>query len=112
MPPALPHMREAGGGKVALIGWLAGRAAIPFQAHYSAAAVDALAMALYNEVRPFGIHVSLIEPGDINTPFNDAVTWWDGADSPYQTMIWTGRARAPSCRDLADAMQHVRMSLP
>jgi NAD(P)-dependent dehydrogenase (short-subunit alcohol dehydrogenase family) len=91
----LPHMREAGGGRIALIGSLAGRAAIPFQAHYSAtkAAVDSLAMALHNEVRPFGIHVSLIEPGDIDTPFNAAMTWWDGADSPYEAMMRRTEAR-------------------
>jgi NAD(P)-dependent dehydrogenase (short-subunit alcohol dehydrogenase family) len=73
----LPGMRAAGSGRVLLVGSLAGRTPIPFQAHYSAskAAVDALALALHNEVRPFGIHVSLIEPGDIATPFNDAMDW-------------------------------------
>jgi NAD(P)-dependent dehydrogenase (short-subunit alcohol dehydrogenase family) len=80
----LPHMRSARRGRIVLVGSLAGRAPIPFQAHYSAskAAVDALALSLYNEVRPFGIHVSLIEPGDINTPFNDAMSWDEaGEDS-------------------------------
>lgn len=73
----LPRMRAARAGRILLVGSLAGRAPIPFQAHYSAskAAVDALALALYNEVRPFGIRVSLIEPGDIATPFNDAMDW-------------------------------------
>lgn len=73
----LPLMREARAGRVVLVGSLAGRAPIPFQAHYSAtkAAVEALALALYSEVRSFGIHVTLIEPGDINTPFNDAMNW-------------------------------------
>jgi len=69
----LPHLRERRRGRVVLVGSLAGRAPIPFQAHYSAtkAATDVLALALYNEVRPFGIHVSLVEPGDIDTAFND-----------------------------------------
>lgn len=73
----LPGMREARGGRVILVGSLAGRAPIPFQAHYSAskAAVESLALALHNEVRNFGIHVTLIEPGDINTPFNEAMNW-------------------------------------
>jgi len=30
---------------------------------------------LHNEVRGFGVRVPLIEPGDINTPFNEAMSW-------------------------------------
>lgn len=73
----LPGMRGAGAGRVILVGSLAGRAPIPFQAHYSTtkAAIEALALALHNEVRSFGIRVTLIEPGDINTPFNEAMSW-------------------------------------
>ena len=73
----LPGMRVAKAGRVILVGSLAGRTPIPFQAHYSAskAAVEALALALHNEVHSFGIHVTLIEPGDINTPFNEAMSW-------------------------------------
>ncbi len=73
----LPTMRAAKRGRIAIVGSLAGRAPIPFQAHYSATkgAVDALALSLHNEVRALGIHVALIEPGDINTGFNDATDW-------------------------------------
>lgn len=86
---ALPVMRAAGRGRVVLVGSLAGRAPIPFQAHYSAskAAVDNLALALRNEVAPFGITVSLVEPGDINTPFNDAMDWGDPGRSAYGEQI-------------------------
>jgi NAD(P)-dependent dehydrogenase (short-subunit alcohol dehydrogenase family) len=79
-------MRRARSGRVLIVGSLAGRAPIPFQAHYSAskAAVDALAASLANEVHPFGLHVSLIEPGDIRTPFNDAMRWdTSPTDSAY-----------------------------
>jgi short-subunit dehydrogenase len=82
----LPSMREAGAGRIAIVGSLAGRAPIPFQAHYSAskAAVDALAMALRNELHGTGVAVSLIEPGDIDTGFNAAMDWGGvGAASPY-----------------------------
>ncbi|MCS5636410.1 MAG: SDR family NAD(P)-dependent oxidoreductase [Myxococcota bacterium] len=73
----LPGMRASASGRVILVGSLAGRAPIPFQAHYSAskAAVDALAGALGNELAAFGIRVCLVEPGDVNTPFNDAMEW-------------------------------------
>jgi len=85
----LPAMREARRGRIVLVGSLAGRAPIPFQAHYSAskAAVDNLALALRNEVRPFGIHVSLVEPGDINTPFNEAMDWGHHEGSAYRTQL-------------------------
>lgn len=73
----LAHMRERGNGRIVLVGSLAGRAPIPFQSHYSSskAAVDALAMALRNELHPFDVYVSLVEPGDLNTSFNDSTRW-------------------------------------
>jgi len=81
----LPSMRAAAHGRIAIVGSLAGRAPIPFQAHYSAskAATDALALGLRNELAPLGVQVSLIEPGDINTPFNDRMDWGDFEQSPY-----------------------------
>lgn len=71
----LPHMRKAKRGRIVIVGSLSGRAPVPFQAHYSAskAALDALTQALRNEVRSFGVLVSLVEPGDINTRLNDRI---------------------------------------
>jgi len=83
----LPHMRKNRSGRVLLVGSLAGRAPIPFQSHYSSskAAVDALSQSLSNEVRNFGIQVVLIEPGDIDTPFNDVMDWGEtSASSEYR----------------------------
>ena len=53
----LPHLREARRGRIVIVGSLAGRAPIPFQAHYSAskAALDALALALHNELHATGV---------------------------------------------------------
>lgn len=84
----LPHMRAAKRGRIALLGSLSGRAPIPFQSHYSSskAAIDALVMSLRNELHPHRVQVSLIEPGDINTPFNAAMDWSQGADSAYGEM--------------------------
>jgi NAD(P)-dependent dehydrogenase (short-subunit alcohol dehydrogenase family) len=81
----LPTMRAQGAGRIVLVGSLAGRAPIPFQGHYSAtkAAVEALAWALRVETAPHGILVSVIEPGDIQTGFNDATDWGNGAPSAY-----------------------------
>ena len=81
---ALPHLRRAQ-GRAVVVGSLAGRAPIPFQAHYSAskAALDAITLALRIEVAPFGVGVSLVEPGDITTPFNENMDWGDGGESAY-----------------------------
>jgi NAD(P)-dependent dehydrogenase (short-subunit alcohol dehydrogenase family) len=81
----LPSMRERRRGRVVIVGSLAGRAPIPFQAHYSAskAALDALVLALRNELHGTGVAASLVEPGDVATPFNDAMTWGDPAASAY-----------------------------
>ena len=81
----LPGMRQRGLGRVVVVGSLAGRAPIPFQAHYSAskAAVDALTLALRNELHGTGVRVSLVEPGDIRTEFNERMDWGDTATSAY-----------------------------
>jgi NAD(P)-dependent dehydrogenase (short-subunit alcohol dehydrogenase family) len=86
---ALPAMRAQRGGRIVVVGSLAGRAPIPFQAHYSAskAATTALAFALRSEVHPFGIRVSLVEPGDIRTAFNDATDFGDTSASVYGDRI-------------------------
>ena len=81
----LPAMRESGSGRIVVVGSLAGRAPIPFQAHYSAskAALDALVLSLRNELDGTGVEVSLVEPGDVATPFNDAMTWVARGSSAY-----------------------------
>ncbi len=81
----LPAMREARRGRLVLVGSLAGRAPIPFQAHYSAskAALDALVLGLRNELHGTGVHASLVEPGDIRTEFNERTEWGDSRRSPY-----------------------------
>ena len=86
---AIPHLREARRGRIAIVGSIAGRAPIPFQVHYSAtkAAVESLAFGLQSELHPLGVQVALIEPGDIDTPFNDRMDWGDTADSPYGARI-------------------------
>ena len=81
---ALPAIRRAR-GRIVLVGSLAGRAPIPFQGHYSAtkAAVDAMAQSLANELHAHGVQVSLIEPGDIQTAFNDGLDFDATPDSVY-----------------------------
>lgn len=68
---ALPHLRAAGGGTIVNVSSIGGRIALPFQGLYSASkfALEGLTEALRMELRPFGIRVVLVEPGDTRTPF-------------------------------------------
>lgn len=83
----LPHMRERGAGCIINIGSLGGRIGLPFQSAYSASkfALEGLTEALRVEVRPFGIRVVLIAPGDFHTDFMKNRVWGIrcGKDSPY-----------------------------
>ena len=67
----LPHMRRQGGGRIINVGSLAGLIALPFQGAYSASkfALEALSESLRMETKPYGISVSVIEPGDFRTSF-------------------------------------------
>ncbi len=68
---ALPVMRRQGGGRVVLISSIGGVVGIPFQAFYSASkfAMEGYGEALAYEVAPFGIQVTLVEPGNVRTDF-------------------------------------------
>ncbi len=65
----LPLLRVAR-GRIVNMGSIGGRMATPFVGAYAASkfALEALTDALRVEVRPWGIHVSIIEPGAIATP--------------------------------------------
>ena len=70
----LPFMRRHGNGHIVNISSVAAVAHIPFQTFYSAskAAVSSYSYALANEVKPYGIHVTVVELGDICTGFTKA----------------------------------------
>lgn len=70
----IPHMREAGKGRIVNVSSVAAVAPIPYQTFYSASksAINAYTMALANEVRDFGISVCTVLPGDIRTGFTGA----------------------------------------
>ena len=65
----LPSLRKAR-GRIVNIGSVAGLISSPFTGAYSASkfALEALTDSLRMELRPWKIHVSLIEPGFIQTP--------------------------------------------
>jgi NAD(P)-dependent dehydrogenase (short-subunit alcohol dehydrogenase family) len=71
---ALPVMRRQGGGRLVLVSSIGGVVSLPFQAFYSASkfALEGYAEALAYEVAPFGIEVTLVQPGNVRTGFTAA----------------------------------------
>ncbi len=101
----LPLMREAGGGRIVNLSSVAGVIPIPFQTYYSAskAAINAYTMALANEVRPFGIRVCAVLPGDIRTGFTAARQKSRAGDDIYGGRI--GRSVAGMEHDERNGMR-------
>lgn len=72
----IPHMRQARAEqnadcRIIFVSSMAAVFSIPFQAFYSASkfAINGMALALQNELRPFGIKVCCLLPGDVKTSF-------------------------------------------
>lgn len=70
----LPHMRQQKRGRVITVSSLAGMAALPYQAFYSASkfALEGLHEALRLELTGSGIDATTINPGDFRTGFTAA----------------------------------------
>lgn len=71
---ALPWLRKSKQASIVNISSMGGPLALPFQAFYSCskAAINALTLALANELRQFSIAVCAVLPGDVATGFTDA----------------------------------------
>jgi NAD(P)-dependent dehydrogenase (short-subunit alcohol dehydrogenase family) len=81
----LPGMRRVGHGRIVNISSMGGRLTFPGGGAYHGTkyAVEALSDALRYEVKGFGVHVAIIEPGLITTEFgNVAAGSLDGASEP------------------------------
>jgi len=65
----LPYMRSRRQGRIVNVSSVGGMMAMPTMAIYSASkfALEGATEALWYEVRPWGIHVTLIQPGFINS---------------------------------------------
>ncbi len=70
----LPSFRAQGGGRIVNVSSLGGIFGMPFSGMYSASkfALEGMSEALRLETRAFGVHVSLIEPGDFQSNFTTA----------------------------------------
>jgi len=87
----LPGMRTQRWGRIVNVGSMGGRLTFPGGGAYHATkyAVEAISDALRFEVKGFGVHVALIEPGLIITRFGDTLVGGMEAhaagDGPYAT---------------------------
>ena len=81
----LPYMRRQKSGRIVCTSSIAGILPIPFQLWYSVskAAINAYVLALQNEIRPFGISICAVLPGDISTGFTDARIKSSAGDDAY-----------------------------
>lgn len=80
----LPNMRQKGRGKIINVSSVSGMIAMPTMSSYSAskAALEGASEALWYEMRPFGIDVSLIQPGFIHSEsFNNVIYTTKGRES-------------------------------
>jgi NAD(P)-dependent dehydrogenase (short-subunit alcohol dehydrogenase family) len=68
---ALPHLRAQGGGRILQLSSVGGQAAWPGGSMYHATkwGIEGFAEALAGEVAPFGIGVTIVEPGGARTNF-------------------------------------------
>jgi NAD(P)-dependent dehydrogenase (short-subunit alcohol dehydrogenase family) len=73
---ALPFLREQGSGHIIQVSSIGGITAFPNVGIYHASkwALEGFSQALAQEVAPFGVHVTLIEPGGFDTD-------WSGSSS-------------------------------
>lgn len=90
----LPVMHRQGYGRIINISSVAAPISVPFQAYYSAskAAISSYSMALYSEVKPYGIDVCVIMPGDVATGFTAARVKNSDGDEEYGGRISRGVA--------------------
>jgi NAD(P)-dependent dehydrogenase (short-subunit alcohol dehydrogenase family) len=70
---ALLPMIRAARGRVVFVGSINGRMSLPFLSPYAASkhAIEAIGDSLRGEMRPFGVEVSIVEPGAVETPMRE-----------------------------------------
>jgi NAD(P)-dependent dehydrogenase (short-subunit alcohol dehydrogenase family) len=85
----LPSMRARGSGLIVNVSSLGGVVGLPFQGLYSASkfALEGLTESLRQEVAPFGVRVTLLQPGDVRTPITDNRVRARGCDS--SSVYWS-----------------------
>lgn len=137
---AAPGMRRRGHGRIVTVSSVAGLVTFPGMGAYAMSkhAVESMSQALRHELKPFGIGVSVIQPGGIATPFAEAErrTFLHGtpegpyaeftaevverlsrnpmplsADKVARTIVRAATARHPKARYRVGTIAHVMLGL-
>ena len=94
---ALPYMREKGKGRIVNFSSINGLLGIPFEGAYTASkhAIEGYSECLSYEVKPFGIEIMLVEPGDHRSGSSAYRRHSAGMidSSPYRKAFETGTAQ-------------------
>lgn len=103
---AVPAMRAAGSGVIVNVSSIAGLVARPYAGAYSASkhALEAISETLHHELRPFGIRVAVVEPGQFETTllanatiaarFDESSPYWESSqrfDTAVRKLVPDGR---------------------
>ena len=101
----LPHLRAQGGGRIIQMSTYGGQVAFPGNSMYHATkwGIEGFAESVAQEVAPFGIGVTIVEPGGARTEFrygsaqvSDQLPAYDGNPAhAFQTMLDPANGLAP-----------------
>jgi len=83
----ISYMRENGYGLIINVGSIGGLIGLPYQGFYSATkfAIQGFSEALYQELKPFNVHVVVVNPGDFSTNFtSNRKVIQNVYDTPYR----------------------------
>ncbi|RDI66147.1 SDR family oxidoreductase [Nocardia pseudobrasiliensis] len=85
----LPGMRARGRGHIVMVGSMLASFPVAYRSSYVAtkAAIKGFAESLRREVSPFGIEVTTIEPGSINTGITTRRYVYSDENSPYKAEL-------------------------
>jgi short-subunit dehydrogenase len=88
---ALPGMRERGHGRVVMVGSMLASFPLAYRSSYVAtkAALKGFTDAARHEYSPFGVWLTTVEPGSINTGISERRTRYVRPASPYATEFAT-----------------------
>jgi NAD(P)-dependent dehydrogenase (short-subunit alcohol dehydrogenase family) len=84
---ALPGMRERGYGRVVMVGSMLASFPLAYRSSYVAtkAAIKGFSNGARHEFSPFGVWLTTVEPGAINTGISERRTRYVDPDSPHRT---------------------------
>ena len=118
---SLPHLRAQGGGRIIQISTYGGQVAFPGNSMYHATkwGIEGFAESVAQEVAPFGIGVTIVEPGGARTEFRygsaqvaDLLPAYDGNPAHGFLAHARPRQRARPRRPGPDGRRHHRQRRP